>query len=120
VTFEFDIIATNLGFKAITMLDCMIVASDLVAKRFVPVIPYNGKTHEAYFGNEEEIRGEINGEGVVFNKIRRPILSKTWHKIGGIAIWSDFFIDNLELRIIVATDDNRTFEKLFGKEIVLE
>ena len=83
------------------MLDCMIIASDQVAKRFVPIIPFTGKYNEIYFTNEEEIKGAIGDEEIVFNKIRQPILSKTFRKIGQLAIWSDFFIDNLELTIII-------------------
>jgi Putative DNA-binding domain len=117
-TLEFLIIASNDGIKAVTLLDCLIVTTETVSKRFIPQIPYNGRLHEACYNNEQDQVVNLGGADVVLNTRRIPILAQTYRQIGEIAIWSDFFIDNMEIELMVSTDDNNFSEKLKGKEIV--
>jgi hypothetical protein len=119
-TLEFDIIAFNKGLKVISLLDFKLITSEKVAKRFVPNIPYIHNVHEAYFTNEMENTFELEGRTVVLNKQRMPILPYSSRKLGSIYIYTDFFIDNMEVNFIVFTDDNRVMEKLTGKEILEE
>jgi hypothetical protein len=119
-TVEFDIIAYNRGLKAINLLDFMLITSEAAAKLFVPSIVYKQSFHEAYFTNEVENKVELDGQTVVLNKQRMPILAKTYRQIGSISIYTDFFIDNMEATFIVCTDDNRIVEKLKGKEMLEE
>ncbi|MBS1661875.1 MAG: ATP-binding protein [Bacteroidetes bacterium] len=115
---DFDIIAYNKGLKVITLLDFMLITTETAAKRFIPQIPFKHSVNEAYFTNEIENTVELEGQTVVLNKQRMPILTKTYRQIGSISIYTDFFIDNTEVTFIICTDDNRIVEKLKGKEIL--
>jgi hypothetical protein len=117
-TMEFQIIASNDGIKAVTLLDCLMIATEPVSKRFIPQIPYNGRLHEVCYSNEQDHIVNIGGEAVVINTRRVPILGQTYRQIGEIAIWTDFFIDNMEIDLMVSTDDNNFTEKLKGAEIL--
>jgi len=118
VSLEFDIIASNDGIKAISLLDCIIVATEPVAKQFLPQLGYNGRFYQAYYNNEEDHVAQLNGEEVVLDRRRMPILGHTYRPIGEIAIWSDFFLENLEIKLLISTDDNRLVEQLRGKEVI--
>lgn len=119
-SFEFDIVAYNHGIKAIYVLDCMLITTENAAKQFIPPIGYTGQHYEMYYNNEENDIIELNGEQVVLSRRRMPILSNTFRKIGEVAIWSDFFIDNMELELQVSTDDNCLLEKLSAIEVIEE
>ena len=116
----FDILATNKGNKVVEYCDCMIIGSEVVSKTIIPTPSLQKDTNyfELFYANEIEHKISLEGNEFVINIQRMPIAPFTYRKIGEIEFASDFFINDYQLRITIALDDNRITKKVNAKEIL--
>ncbi len=117
---SFDIIATNVGNKVVKYVDCLIMGKEEVSYNIIPIpnLLKERNYFELYFSNEVEYKITLEENEIVINTQRMAILPQTYRRIGEIEIYSDFFIDNQQLRLTIALDDNRISKKVSGKNII--
>jgi len=116
VPMEYDVIATNTGQLVIHHVDFMIAGSAAAADYIYDSTVKNNQV-EHYYTNEIQHKIEIDGNESVINIQRMPILSHTYRVIGQVKFSSAFLKSDHQLTLTAVTDDNRTTQKLTGKEI---
>lgn len=109
-----DIIATNIGNKVVEYIDCMIIGNEETSKNISPRPLIQNNYFELYYSNEEHFKVKIKDDEFTVNTKRSAILPKTYRVIGSIKFFSDFFLNENEIRITVTMDDNRITRNLKG------
>lgn len=116
---SFDILATNMGNKVVKYCDCIIIGNERVSETIIPRpnLKKDSQYFELYYTNEIEYKVSLEENEFVINTQRMAILPFTFRKIGEIEFNSNFFINDFELKVTVAMDDNRLTKKLKGRQL---
>jgi hypothetical protein len=89
-------------------------AADLIIEPFVT----NGKNFQLLFSNEEERKITIEDTDFVVATDRIPILPKTQRQIGEITFYSNLIKQELEIELLICTEDGSKVEVIKGQEII--
>lgn len=118
VKIEATIWAYNNGNKVAQYLQVFISgrkeASNFVIKPSVT----NGQSFQLLFSNEEERKITIEDNDFVVATDRIPILPRTKRQIGEITFYSNLIREELEIELLICTEDGSKIEIIKGKEII--
>ena len=117
VPMEYDIVATNTGQLVVHHIDFKI-AGGPAAVDYIYDSSLSGGRVEHYFTNEVQHSITIDGNESIINVQRMPVLSYTYKVLGRVKFSSEYLKSDNTLTLTTVTDDNRSRQKLTGKEIL--
>lgn len=89
-------------------------AADFIITPHVPT----GKNFQLLFSNEEERKVTISDSDFVIGTDRSPILPRTQRNIGEITFYSNLIRKELEIELLICTEDGSRIEIIKGLEII--
>lgn len=89
-------------------------ASEFIIKPFVE----NRKDFQLLFSNEEERKLTISDNDFIIGTDRSPILPRTKRQIGEITFYSNLIKQELEIELLICTEDGSRIEIIKGQEII--
>jgi hypothetical protein len=115
---EFEVQLVNVGMKAITIVECFVKGNSTINNNLIsPKAEFDEEFVEWNFNNERSFSAAIGGSEFIINTQRIPILPHTFHVLGNIELYSDFFINKGKLNLTITTEDNVFKEVVTGEEI---
>jgi len=118
VKIEATIWAHNKGNKVAQYLQVFISgrkeASNFIIKPYVK----DGQSFQLFYSNEEERKITIGSDNFVVTTDRIPILPNTKRQIGEITFYSNLIKEELEIELLICTEDGSKIEIIKGQEII--
>lgn len=113
-----DIWARNAGTSIVRNLQ-VFISGDKDASNFVINSDVEkGKYFQLLFSNEHEKKIKIGNDEFVINIDRIPILPNTERKIGEIVFYSNLIKEEIEIEILICTEDSNRLYNVKGYEII--
>lgn len=110
--------AHNVGNKVTRFLDVFISGNGDVAKYIIKPFTENDREFQLMYSNGEERKVKVNDDEFLIGTERIPILPNTSRVIGEIEFHSDIIQNDMELEILICTEDGSKTVSLKGIEII--
>jgi len=110
--------AYNNGNKVTQYLQVFISGEKLAADFIISPHVQNGRNFQLLFSNEEKRKVTISDNDFVIGTDRDPILPRTQRQIGEISFYSNLIRQELEIELLICTEDGSRIEILKGQEII--
>lgn len=110
--------AHNKGNQVTRFLEVFISGSEEVANYIITPYTENGKKFQLIYSNGEERKITVNDDDFVIGTERIPILPSTSRMIGELEFYSDIIQNDMEIEVLICTEDGSRTVTFKGKEII--
>lgn len=110
--------AYNNGNKVAQYLQVFISGRKEASKFIIKPFVTNGQNFQLLFSNEEERKLTISDRDFIIGIDRSPILPRTRRLIGEITFYSNLISQELEIELLICTEDGSRIEIIKGQEII--
>ena len=110
--------AYNNGNKVAQYLQVFISGEKEAAEFIISPHVTRGRDFQLLFSNEEERKVTISDSDFVIGTDRNPILPRTKRQIGEIEFYSNLIRQELEIELLICTEDGSRIELIKGHEII--
>ena len=110
--------AYNNGNKVAQYLQVFISGRKEASEFIVSPFVKSGQDFQLLFSNEEERKLTISDNDFIIGTDRSPILPRVKRKIGEIVFYSNLIRQELEIELLICTEDGSKIEIIKGQEII--
>jgi hypothetical protein len=110
--------AYNNGNKVAQYLQVFVSGEKEAANFILTPHVVKGQNFQLLFANTEERKITISDNDFVIGTNRHPILPRTKRQIGEITFYSNLIRQELEIELLICTEDGSRIELIKGQEII--